>query len=414
MNTLTIAAGAALLVMAGVCQADPLAGRLGLGEGTVAVSTAGTDFSPAGVGGTFTVGGASTGTFAALKGISGVIKDLSALAQPVGTPILLADFVSLASAPDVHFNATLVSPGAFGSSQCFAPAAVGQTCSPPGSPLQLVNTPTGVAASYSVSGTVTAPGVAPATFNATFSTQFAGTTIQTLLSTIGVGGIAMAPYAGNVTVPTGVLAGSISIGSTLRLGASAIDFAPLGGTSGQASIAGTSTGSFAVLANTDASIRDLATIGAIGNFIQPLVTPNQSLSLDALATGIFSSAQCGSAPVPGQVCSLPGGPYSFYNLAGGSVMLLSLTGRSLDASTLAQDSYGGLLLADFGTSYQMVLASLLSGGTVDAAWSAELLTAMAPAAPVDEPAIAWLMLLPLIGATVARRKLKRTAEQGTS
>lgn len=75
------------------------------------------------------------------------------------------------------FSLTNVVPGSFSSALCSATAAAGQTCSPPGTPFNLSNLPSGQGGlnsslGFSVNGIVTDPSSHTYDYSATFTSEF--------------------------------------------------------------------------------------------------------------------------------------------------------------------------------------------------------------------------------------------------
>jgi hypothetical protein len=106
--------------------------------GAVRVTPTSFDFLPplgAGVG-VVEVGPGSTGVFAAALGASGQILDI-----PYAAGTAQSGFLTLAAFPGMTFDLTALEAGVFKSTRCAAgrPAA-GQTCTPEGTALSLVNT----------------------------------------------------------------------------------------------------------------------------------------------------------------------------------------------------------------------------------------------------------------------------------
>ncbi len=188
----------ALSVLVGAAYATPISGTLNI-TGDVSVGATAIDWLPVGGGtGTLTVTASSTGSFAALAGDSGTTKDLDVLAQPVGVPISLPDFIVLPGG--ISLELTMIDPGVFGSADCGAPPAPGQTCTPllppPISPFNLMNTAVGSTASFTVRGVATS-GSDKVAMVGTYTTQFTGRDYQNLLATIGGGGTVEASYSAN-------------------------------------------------------------------------------------------------------------------------------------------------------------------------------------------------------------------------
>jgi hypothetical protein len=92
-----------------------------------------------------TIGPGPTLDFAPLAGTTVTIADLDSTTEPVNTPFAAQQFISFDAAPsfptlDINF----IYAGLYSSSGCSTlPAAIGQTCTPPGSPFSFVNNPPG-------------------------------------------------------------------------------------------------------------------------------------------------------------------------------------------------------------------------------------------------------------------------------
>jgi len=104
------------------------------------------------------------------------------------------------------FSLTNIAPGAYSAADCAAPAAVGQTCSRPGSGMNFSNVPNGQGglnsvSSFSFSGIVTTPGAQFYSYTGVFSSQLAGVSYQTLLSALNGGSVGMS-YSLNINATT--------------------------------------------------------------------------------------------------------------------------------------------------------------------------------------------------------------------
>jgi len=209
---------ALLLVLAPPAGAVPLAGQLSI-VGSLWLSAGAADFAPAGGGsGSFSVALPSTGSFAGLVGTSGTIRDLDLTLPPAGLPI--ANVLVLAAAPSFGFRLTDIHAGAFPLATCFAPPAVGQTCTPPLSALQLSNVPFGAGlgsvVSFSVDGTVQ-DGSDVSSFSAVFTAQFP-IAYQHVLATMASGVPVASSYSAVfqvVPVPEASTLASLGIGVAL-------------------------------------------------------------------------------------------------------------------------------------------------------------------------------------------------------
>jgi len=187
-------------------QAVPFTGHLTTFGGVSFTSTT-TDFLPAGGGtGTFVVVGATlTGSFVPLVATSGLVKDLSSASNPVNMAFTLADFLTFAAAPNLHFTLTFIDPGVFTSANCGAAPAAGQTCTPVGSAYNFTNTTsTSSVLSFTVRGTV--PNIITgetSDFVGTFTMSFLAN-YQTILATLNAGGTVTSSYTANFDVTGGV------------------------------------------------------------------------------------------------------------------------------------------------------------------------------------------------------------------
>jgi hypothetical protein len=183
--------------------------------GSVAVTADALDFLPAAGGtGLFSVDlFTQTGDFVPLAGTTGDISDLDAATEPVGVPINLMNFLTFNADPNLTFTLQLIRFGVFGAADCGAPAAAGQTCTPPGSQFNLSNlTSTSSTATFAVAGIVSDGSGDPiSTFDGTFSTQFTNQNYQQVLETIGSGGTVQATYSANFIVTAIPEPGTVSM-----------------------------------------------------------------------------------------------------------------------------------------------------------------------------------------------------------
>lgn len=149
----------------------------------------------------------NSGSFAGLGGTSGTILDLNALVQPAGQNVLLPGFITFASAPNIRFDLTFVTPGIYSSANCGAPAAAGQTCTPgplpngSPNPFNLSNlTESSSSVSISVRGNAVDTTTNETTpFFGVFTTQFPNLSYQDLLSAVQEGGTIDTSYSASFT-----------------------------------------------------------------------------------------------------------------------------------------------------------------------------------------------------------------------
>jgi hypothetical protein len=127
-----------------------------------------------------------TGTFAGIGGTFGTIQDIVGIVP--GTDVMVTDFIVAEARPELDFTLTQVAPGVFGSGQCFAPPAAGQTCTPPvpvGSPFNLINdSASSFGVTMRVLGYVTNDLGEVSTFTGNFSSQRTDIPYQAALGAI--------------------------------------------------------------------------------------------------------------------------------------------------------------------------------------------------------------------------------------
>jgi hypothetical protein len=198
-------------------SAAPITGTVNI-SGSVAVGATFIDFQPP-VGppnGTFVVSNTgNTGSFAALNNTTGTIMDLNETVQMPGSSFpALTGFVTFTTAPDIRLDLTSIDPGTFTSTDCFAPAAAGQTCTPP----PFVSGSTMVPNPFNLSNQSASTSFASITFRGDavntltgetgafvgiFSTQFT-VPYQTLLSEITSGGTVSTSYSATISTTSAV------------------------------------------------------------------------------------------------------------------------------------------------------------------------------------------------------------------
>lgn len=228
---------AALFIAPAIVMAAPITGNLALsGHTTEVIAVNGTfidfDFTgsvsgtpPIATSGTvdgsgsgqFDVGAASTGSFSALAGTVVNVHDLSLIQQPVGTfvgpGLPLTNFITFAAQPTWSISLTELLPGSFGTGGCGGAPAVGQTCTPTGSPFNLSNlTGNQVQVSFTFLGNAN-DGLGNITnVSGTFGATFSNTNLQAILAALSAGNAVVSTGSGTVFAASGVPEpGSISM-----------------------------------------------------------------------------------------------------------------------------------------------------------------------------------------------------------
>ncbi len=146
------------------------------------------------------VSGPPPASLAGLSGDDALVKPLAIGGGPI------AGFVSFASDRSRSITLTALAPGSFGSGECGAAPAVGQNCSPAGSPLSFVNTPTGSTMTLAASADLVDASTGASSPGAILLwSQFEGQPYQQVLATLGRGGAVASGYSGEFASAAGSL-----------------------------------------------------------------------------------------------------------------------------------------------------------------------------------------------------------------
>ena len=172
--------------------------------GSVRLTSTTEDFwpvgGPAGTG-TFLVVDPVSGTFAGLAGTTGSILDLNRATSPVGVPLAINNFLTLAALPAVSTQLTMLEPGVFGSGSIGLPPAAGQTATPIGSHYNLTNLSSNSSTLSFVVDVNMSDGVGgPLPYRGVFTAQFADLSFQSMLATLNAGGFVDAAYSAHFTI----------------------------------------------------------------------------------------------------------------------------------------------------------------------------------------------------------------------
>jgi hypothetical protein len=173
--------------------------------------------------------------------------------------------------------------------------------------------------------------------------------------------------------------GQFNVVETVRFDTDDIDWAPAGGGTGSAMVIAPTSGVFIGLQGTTAVQKDLNSAlqptgvpFLLADFLTFVAAPTLSLDLTFIEPGEFGSANCATAPAAGQICTPTGSPFNFVNLASGSglssIVSFAVGGTASDG--VSDGAFRGVYTAQFvGLSYQSLLATFGSGGSVTTSYS---------------------------------------------
>ena len=209
---------------------------------------------------------------------------------------------------------------------------------------------------------------------------------------------------GPVHARAALISGQMSVSGSVIVDATTIDWTPPAGGTGDVNVdpfVG-NTGFFTTLAGEEGAILDLnlpaAPVGVpnlgIANFMTFATVPGLVFTLDLIAPGPFSAAQCFDAPAAGQTCTFPGSPFGLSNAtAQSSDVNLVLYGTVTDGSASPPSNWRMTFTTQFDLPYQQLLDQVFTQGlSVENTYSATLV-----ATPIPEPASVMLLGAGLLG-----------------
>jgi hypothetical protein len=226
---------------------------------------------------------------------------------------------------------------------------------------------------------------------------------------VGVTGAQATPVFGNFSAS----------GGALGLTSTTMDFLTLPGfipgpAPGNFVVSPSVTGSFVGRVGETATIKDIPSpMGGPISILNFIVMPNApaiTFHLTFIDFGLFTAANCGSAPAAGQVCTPPGSAFNFMNTSvNSSTLSFNVRGLTNFLATPADISqFSGVFTTQFSDmSYQAVLATLAAGGSVTSSWSASFTVVGGPAQPTPEPTTLALLGTSLVGGAAYVRKWRK-------
>ena len=168
----------------------------------------------------------------------------------------------------------------------------------------------------------------------------------------------------------------------------------------------------AIAGNDAANVASLQNPPAVvgGPISLPFMTFNNggittTLTLTEILPGVFSSSECGAAPIVGQVCTLPGSPFNFVNnppVPGQATMTWAFEGIG-DAPGV---TWLGNFTSQFGTPFQEEFGSLAANGYIGSSFSATISLSGSPT-PAPEPGTIFLFTVGIGSLLLFRRRAFR-------
>jgi hypothetical protein len=252
------------------------------------------------------------------------------------------------------------------------------------------------------------------------------------LRSVGLQLLLLAVMAAGTVASASPLAGQLNIAGTGSVSLTGVDFIPpVGGGTGQIVVLpGANTGDFAFLNSPPIVLgsiqdRDESTqpVGQLINIPNWLNASTFSFTLRFIQVGTFSPLGCFAAPADAQTCTPPAfdpdgaGPQpaipSPYNLTNfedtdgdiGSTASFTVNGTVVNTANGDTALFAGVFNATFQKiPYQTLLAQVLSGGSVNAPFTAQFTVRDIPQVPEPSSMAMALGGLVLVGAGMVRRR----------
>lgn len=199
-----------------------------------------------------------------------------------------------------------------------------------------------------------------------------------------------------LTAKAALITGVLNITGTANLSTGSIAFGA-GNVFSINSPASAQQGGFTALAGTNGRIADITNPpdapGALNvlDFITFAAAPNITITLTLLDPGIDGEAGCSASPAAGgQLCTPAQSPFDFQNTSAGTgTATFNISGVEVDSLTATTMAIDGVFTMPLNESFQTLLATMGSGGTVTTSFSGSLATESSPPPPpppsVPEP-----------------------------
>ena len=193
-------------------------------------------------------------------------------------------------------------------------------------------------------------------------------------------------------LPSGTGVGTFAVDPFTQLG----DFVPLAGTAGSSRDLTSATDPVGVAYN-------LGPVFTVPAFLTFAADPTILFHLQYIFPGVYTSADCFAAPAAGQTCTpFVGSPFNLSNTTATSSTATFQVQGVIQHGADFSDFVGTYSTQFVSLNYQQVLATIFSGGTVNATYSANFIASVVP-----EPSTIWLMMgsIGALGLLLRRKRL---------